>query len=77
MLGMLTMAQDKHEWQAGDLLSVAQAADYLEISRQRIHQLLKQSRLTGAYKIGDFWVIPFEAVVNFEPLDSGRPKKKS
>ena len=71
------MEEKQHEWQAGDLLSVAQAADYLEISRQRVHELIGQDRIEGAYKVGKFWVIPFEALDNIKPgiTVTGRPSK--
>jgi excisionase family DNA binding protein len=77
LVGLFDMTEKQHEWQAGDLLSVAQAADYLDISRQRVNVLIAQDRLPGAYKIGEFWVIPFEAIENFEPRKGGRPPKKS
>jgi excisionase family DNA binding protein len=75
LVGTFDMTEEKREWQAGDLLSIAQAAEHLDISRQRVHKLIQQQRIVGAYMVGEFWVIPFEALENIKPAQTGRPKK--
>ena len=46
------------------LVNASKAAELLRISPRRVRQLLKQGRIEGAYKIGNFWVIP---------LSNGKP----
>lgn len=76
LVGTFDMTEEKHEWQAGDLLSVAQAAEYLGLTRQRVNQLIDQERIVGAQKVGEYWVVPFEALDNIKPVKMGRPKKR-
>ena len=48
-----------------------EAAKRLGVSRQWIHELLKDERLPGARQVGRAWLIPEEALENIQP-----PKKK-
>lgn len=41
---------------SGKHYSVTEAAKILKISRQRIHQLIKQGRLE-AKRVGEYWVL--------------------
>ena len=56
-----------------DFLTVAQVASTLEISRQRVHQILLDGRFDGAFKDetprGDVWYIPY-------PIKIGLPSKQ-
>lgn len=45
------------------LLSIAQAAEMLDISVQAVHKRLKTGSLTGT-KVGNTWVIPLFSVIN-------------
>ncbi|WP_448807449.1 helix-turn-helix domain-containing protein [Aminobacterium colombiense] len=50
------------------LLSVTEVADRLQISRRRVLAILNDGlgRFDGAYKVGNFWVIPEDVVIKFE-----------
>jgi hypothetical protein len=39
-------------------VSTTKAASLLMISTRRLRQLLKEGRVIGAYKSGNFWFIP-------------------
>lgn len=57
------------------LLSATDAGKMLGLSTVRINVLLNQGRFEGAEKIGNYWVIPREAVENFKRLPPGvKPK---
>lgn len=47
-------------------ISMREAADRIGVSRQRMHQLLKEGRINGAYQFGDkkVWVIPHDFQLN-------------
>jgi excisionase family DNA binding protein len=55
-------------------LSVTQAAQKLEVSRQRILELIKDKRLP-AIKIGNAYAIRISDLDSLERLDVGRPPK--
>ena len=48
-------------------MSVAEAAIRLGLSRQRVFQLCKDGRITGARKVGRLWVIPEGAKIEPPP----------
>ena len=56
------------------LLSATDAGKMLGLSTVRINVLLNQGRFEGAEKIGNYWVIPREAVENFKRLPPGGRK---
>ena len=64
---------DKSEYKKGDILSITEASEYLEVSRQRVHFYIKDSRFPNAYQIGIQWNIPFEDILNLEVKPVGRP----
>ncbi|MBR0258065.1 MAG: helix-turn-helix domain-containing protein [Synergistaceae bacterium] len=57
------------------LLSAPDAGKMLGLSTVRINVLLNQGRFEGAEKIGRNWVIPREAVENFQRLKPGVKSK--
>lgn len=52
-----------------EFISLKQAAERLELSRQRVQQLAQAGRLAGAVQVGDgerrYWIVPVG--------DDGRP----
>ena len=53
----------KHE----QLLSITEAADILEVTRQRVHQMIQAGYLDGA-KVGSTWVIYADSVRLFKKV---------
>jgi len=56
------------------LLSLAQAASRLGISRQRLHSLIQAGRIP-AIRIGNGWFIETDTLDNWKPAPNGRPRK--
>ena len=59
-----------------DLVSVQEAANMLSLDRSRIGKLCRQGRFDGARKIGERWVIPRDAVINFKRRPPGAPTNR-
>ena len=58
-----------------DYVDQVTAGNILNVSQGRISQLCSQGRFQGAMKIGWSWIIPKEAVENFQRRRRGpRPK---
>lgn len=58
-----------------EYMSAHDASQKLNIDRSYILALCRQGRFAGAEKIGNYWVIPREAVENFKRLPPGvKPK---
>jgi excisionase family DNA binding protein len=57
-----------------DLLTLAQAADRLGVSRQRLHALIQAGRLP-AERLGHAWIIRAADLAAFTPRPPGRPPK--
>ena len=57
------------------LISASEAGVMLGISTVRMNVLLRQGRFAGAAKIGRNWIIPREAVENFQRLKPGVKSK--
>ena len=57
-------------------LSVKQAAKMLHVSERRVHQYVEAGRLP-AYQPGREIMLPVEAVEQFKPKLTGRPRKKT
>ena len=57
-------------------LSVKQAAKILHVSERRVHQYVEAGRLQ-AYQPGRDIMLPVEAVEQFRPKLTGRPRKKT
>lgn len=47
------MYTDRKEWEA-DIISLTEAAEMLDLSRQRVHVLLQNGQLEG-FKVGNTW----------------------
>ena len=58
-------------------LTAKQAAERLGVSKDWVHRMARSGALAGARKIGQFWVIPEEALEGVTPPGPGRPRKKS
>lgn len=56
-------------------LSTDQAAQFLGISKQRVYQYIGEQRLP-AFRAGNVILLPVEAVKQFKPHITGRPRKK-
>jgi excisionase family DNA binding protein len=62
------------------LLKVGTVAGRLRVSRQRVHELLRDNRLPHAFQLEDgTWLIPESDLDKLEiaPKQGGRPKKES
>ena len=59
-----------------DYVSTNEAAEMLNVTRNRIGRLCLDGRFEGAVKIGRSWIIPREAVLNHKPLSPG-PKPRA
>lgn len=53
------------------MLSVTEASEIMGLGRSRILRLCNQSRLPGAQKIGNTWVIPRASIEAYEPGPQG------
>lgn len=60
----------------GELITVAQAADELGITRQRVYRLIKKGQLPVVIIAGHKFVRP-EALGNIVKGQNGRPRKNS
>ena len=58
-------------------LTARQAADRLGVSKDWVHRMARAGALAGARKIGQFWVIPEEALEGVIPPGPGRPRKRT
>jgi len=58
-----------------DYISTDQAAQILGISKQRVYQYIEEQRLP-AYRAGNVILLRKEAVQQFKPNITGRPRKK-
>jgi excisionase family DNA binding protein len=56
-------------------LSVTEVAKMLGLRRARTGELCRAGRFPGAVKVGNYWIIPREAVLNHKRLPPG-PKPK-
>src|SRR5947209_6210396 len=56
-------------------ISTEQAAKLLGISKQRVYQYIGEKRLQ-AFRVGSVILLPIEAVKQFKPNITGRPRKK-
>lgn len=60
-----------------EYVSVSEAAELLDLKRNRIGVLCREGRFPGAEKVGNTWIIPREAVLNHKPLPPGvKPRKE-
>jgi excisionase family DNA binding protein len=57
-------------------ISTEQAAKILGISKQRVYQYVGEKRLQ-AFRVGSVILLPIEAVKQFKPNITGRPRKKA
>lgn len=58
-----------------EYVSVPEAAEMLNLQRNRVGVLCREGRFKGAFKIGDTWAIPRESVftlVRYGPGGKGR-----
>ncbi len=58
-----------------DYISTDQAAQILGISKQRVYQYIEEQRLP-AFRAGNVILLKREAVQQFKPNITGRPRKK-
>src|SRR5256885_8950667 len=56
-------------------ISTDQAAKILGISKQRVYQYIEEKRLP-AFRVGNVILLQTEAVKQFKPNITGRPRKK-
>ena len=52
----------RHEWEAS-IISLTEAAEALDVSRQRVHILLQNGQLDG-FKVGNSWNVYRDSVEN-------------
>lgn len=57
-----------------EFYSNAETAHILSVGAERVRQLCSGGRFEGAFKFGDTWLIPKEAVDNFKRKPRGFPK---
>ena len=58
-------------------LTAKQAAQRLGVSKDWVHRMARSGALAGSRKIGQFWVIPEEALAGVTVPGPGRPRKQS
>jgi hypothetical protein len=59
-----------------EYVSIPEAAEILNLKRNRVGVLCREGRFAGAVKIANNWVIPREAVLSHKPLPPGvKPQK--
>lgn len=59
-----------------DYLSITQISEKWGIKQRRIRVLCSEGRITGAYKVGAYWLIPeYAEKPKDERVKSGRYKK--
>ena len=51
------------------------AAKILGVTRARVSTLCNEGRFSGQVRVGHFWLIPRESVMNHERLKPGKKKK--
>lgn len=59
------------------MLTTAQAAARLGLSRSQVAHLASQGRLRGAQKAGRDWLIPAGAIAQYRPGPTGWPAGKA
>ena len=60
-----------------DFILVSEAARILDLTPQRVGTFCRQGRFKGSKRIGHYWVIPKESVLNFVRQPHGTPKRKT
>lgn len=55
-----------------ELLSIAQTAQILDITRQRVHDLIKNGQIT-AHKLGRYYYIETSEVEKYKNQPTGKP----
>lgn len=58
-----------------DYVDASEAGRLMNVGRSTISVYCRQGRFPGQVKIGHFWLIPLESVINFEKAKRG-PKFK-
>ena len=59
-----------------EMITTPEAAHHLNLSMERIRQLISEGKLPGSRKIGRDWLIPLKEIKNVKVYNkSGRPKK--
>ena len=59
----------------GEQMTVTQAAEYLDVTRGRVKQLIEQKRV-DAEKIGSVWIITRKSVEHYAATRQGPKAKK-
>ena len=54
-----------------EYVSIPEAAEILNLKRNRVGVLCREGRFQGAVKIANNWVIPREAIMSHKPLPPG------
>lgn len=67
------MYTDRKEWEA-DIISLTEAAEMLDLSRQRVHVLLQNGQLEG-FKVGNTWNV-YRSSVESRMSASRKPFEK-
>lgn len=58
----------------GRMYTIQEAADAMGMTRQRLHVLIQQGRVT-AHRFGRVWMVPEDAIGKIEPgKPTGRPR---
>ncbi|GKU24327.1 transposase [Clostridium folliculivorans] len=57
-----------------EYLSASQAAEKWNISQRRVQILCSENRIEGAFKVGEVWVIPYDAP---KPTDLRKKSNKN
>ena len=64
-----------------DYISAPEAGEILKLGRNQIGKLCRAGRFGGAAQIGNAWIIPREAVLNYKPgkrgVKPGTQRKKA
>ena len=58
-----------------EFYSGPEVARLIKVNNSRVRQLCLSGRFSGAFKFGDTWLIPREAVENYTRLKPGKKKR--
>jgi predicted site-specific integrase-resolvase len=58
-------------------MNASQFAAARGISRQRVHQFIREGRIPTAFQVGKIWLIPEDAEILPGKTKNGRPPYKS
>jgi len=59
---------------ASKIVSIREAAKFLQVHRVTLYRMLRRGRIPGAFKVGRVWRLDLEKIERFLGTNSSRPR---